>query len=192
MQYRSIKQVEAVTGSTPQELANNFNEAMRRLQGCSPKDEWHGDVVYIYYYANERVAECLAEEHQLAGDEHSCDECPFCTRALNASGQVDARRKWAVCGKTGEPVRISNAACDEYYSLVILNQNKGDSETMNMMNKDVRNLMFSLNVDQRTLAAHLGVTQARISQILCREMSEELRAKFKNAIKECAADAATF
>ena len=34
MQRHSIKQVEAVTGNTPQELANNYNEAMRRLQGA--------------------------------------------------------------------------------------------------------------------------------------------------------------
>ena len=117
MQRHSIKQVEAVTGSTPQELANNYNEAMRRLQGCHPTDEWHGDVVYIYYFCDETITECLTDEHDLLGDRHKCGECPFCTKELNRHGEVDVRFKWAVCGKTGEPTRVDSPACDIYYSM---------------------------------------------------------------------------
>ena len=183
MQRHSIKQVEAVTGSTPQELANNYNEAMRRLKGCHPTDEWHGDVVYIYYFADETVAECLTDEHELLGDTHTCNECPYCTKQLNRHGEVDVRYKWAVCGKTGEPVRIEEAACDTYYSMLYAREEGGRQEGMN---KDVKIKMIQFDVDQKMLAKKLGVTQPRVSQILNREMSEELHERVMTAIEECA------
>lgn len=183
MQRRSIKQVEAVTGCTPQELANNYNEAMRRLQGCHPTDEWHGDVVYIYYFCDETVAECLTDEHELIGDLHKCGECPHCTKQLNRHGEVDVRFKWAVCGKTGEPVRVDENACDIYYSMQKVREEEGRQEGMN---KDVKIKMIQFDVNQIALAKQLGVSQARISQILNREMSPELHEKVMTAIEECA------
>ena len=183
MQRHSIKQVEAVTGNTPQELANNYNEAMKRLQGCNPTDEWHGDVVYIYYFCDETVAECLVDEHDLMGDRHYCNECPHCTMQLNRHGEVDTRYKWAVCGKTGEPTRTDSPVCDTYYSMIRVREQEGRQEGMN---KDVKIKMIQFDVDQRMLAKHLGVTQPRISQILNREMSKETHDKIMAAIEECA------
>lgn len=183
MQTHSIKQVEAITGSTPQELASNYNEAMKRLQGLNPKDEWHGDVVYIYYFTEETVTECLADEFELMGETHTCGECPFCTKKLNRHGEVDVRFKWAVCGKTGESVTVKESACDIFYSILDTRIQEGRQEGMN---KDVKIKMIQFDVDQRMLAAQLGVSQPRISQILNREMSEELHDKVMNAIEECA------
>lgn len=183
MQRHSIKQVEAVTGNTPQELANNYNEAMRRLQGCHPTDVWHGDVVYIYYFADESIAECLTDEHELLGDLHTCGECPFCSKKLNRHGNVDTRYKWAVCGKTGEPVKVQAPACDVYYSMTRNREEGGKTEGMN---KDIKIKMIQFDVDQKMLAKQLGVSQPRISQILNREMNEELHDKIMEAIEECA------
>lgn len=183
MQRHSIKQVEAVTGSTPQELANNYNEAMRRLQGCHPKDEWHGDVVYIYYFCDEEIAECLVDEHDLLGDHHICKECPYCTMQLNRHGEVDVRYKWAVCGKNGEPTRVDSPVCDTYYSMARTREQEGRQEGMN---KDVKIKMIQFDVDQKMLAQKLGVTQPRVSQILNREMPPELYEKVMTAIEECA------
>lgn len=183
MQRHSIKQVEAVTGSTPQELANNYNEAMRRLQGCHPTDEWHGDVVYIYYFADETIAENLTDEHELMGDIHICNECPFCTKQLNRHGEVDTRYKWAVCGKTGEPIRVEETACDTYYSMLYTREEKGRQEGMN---KDVKIKMIQFDVDQKTLAKELGVSQPRVSQMLNKEMTPEQHDKVMAAIERCA------
>lgn len=183
MQRHSIKQVEAVTGNTPQELANNYNEAMRRLQGCSPTDEWHGDVVYIYYFCDETVTECLTDEHELMGDKHECGECPFCTKQLNRHGDVDVRFKWAVCGKSGEPVRVDESACDIYYSMLFTREGEGRQEGMN---KDVKIKMIQFDVDQKMLAAELGVTQPRVSQMLNREMTAEQHDRVMAAIERCA------
>lgn len=183
MQRHSIKQVEAVTGSTPQELANNYNEAMIRLQGCHPTDEWHGDVVYIYYFRDEDVTECIVDEHDLAGDRHFCGECPYCTKQLNRHGEVDVRYKWAVCGKTGESTRVDSPVCDIYYTLLRTREQEGRQEGMN---KDVKIKMIQFDVDQKMLANKLGVTQPRVSQILNREMSPELHERIMTAIEECA------
>lgn len=183
MQRHSIKQVEAVTGSTPQELANNYNEAMKRLQGCNPTDEWHGDVVYIYYFCDETITECLTDEHDLMGDHHYCGECPFCTKQLNRHGDVDVRFKWAVCGKTGEPVRVDESACDIYYSMSNVREQEGRTEGVN---KDIKIKMIQFDVDQRMLAAQLGVSQPRVSQMLNHEMSAETHDKVMAAIEKCA------
>lgn len=183
MQRHSIKQVEAVTGSTPQELANNYNEAMRRLQGCHPTDEWHGDVVYIYYFCDETITECLTDEHDLLGDRHKCGECPFCTKELNRHGEVDARFKWAVCGKTGEPTRVDSPACDIYYSMGQIREIEGRQEGVN---KDIKIKMIQFDVDQKMLAKKLGVSQPRISQLLNRELSKEVHDKIMAAIEDCA------
>ena len=188
MQKHSIKQVEAVTGSTPQELANNYNEAMKRLQGCHPTDEWHGDVVYIYYFTEETVTECLADEFELMGETRKCGECPFCTKRLNRHGEVDVRFKWAVCGKTGEPVTIKEPACDIFYSLMEVRDEGGRQEGMN---KDIKIKMIQFDVDQRMLAAQLGVSQPRVSQMLNREMSAETHDKVMAAIEQCALGSAT-
>lgn len=183
MQRRSIKQMEAVTGNTPQELANNYNEAMKRLSGCHPTDEWHENAVYIYYYCDETVAECLADEHELIGDAHKCGECPYCTKKLNRHGEVDVRFKWATCGKTGEPTKIEAPACDTYYSMLKTREKGGRQEGMN---KDIKIKMIQFDVSQKMLAEQLGVTQPRISQLLNGELSKEVHDKIMSAIEECA------
>lgn len=186
MQRHSIKQVEAITGSTPQELASNYNEAMRRLKGCNPKDEWHGDVVYIYYYCDESIPESLSDEYELLGDVHKCGECPYCTKKLNRYGEVDVRFKHAVCGKTGASVRIDETACDIFYSIIDTMQEQGRKRGSN---KDIRIKMIQFDVDQRMLAQYLGVSQPRISQILNREIPAELHERVMQAIEYCATGA---
>ena len=183
MQTRSIKQVEAITGNTPQELASNYNEAMKRLQGLNPKDEWHGDVVYIYYYTSEAVTECLADEHELEGDAHTCNECPFCVKKLNRFGVVDTRYKWAVCGKSGEPTSIQSNACDIYYTM---HHTRTDHRRGEIMNKEIKIKMIEFDVNQKMLADHLGITQPAVSQMLNRELSEEKKKELIFAIEECA------
>jgi hypothetical protein len=38
-------------------------------------------------------------------------------RDLNRFGNIDARKKWATCGKTGERTNIESRACEIYHGL---------------------------------------------------------------------------
>lgn len=56
-----------------------------------------------------------AEEHELKGEHHKCHECPHCVRDLNRFGDIDARKVWATCAKTGKRTRINLDVCDIFY-----------------------------------------------------------------------------
>lgn len=107
--------VEAITGATPQEAAANFNEAMDRLANLNPTYEREGSTFWIHYTIVHDEAETLAEAYELEGKTAHCIECPFVIRDLNRFGNVDARKKWAACGKTGQRTNIECRACDIYY-----------------------------------------------------------------------------
>jgi hypothetical protein len=107
--------VEAITGDTPQEAAALFNEAMDRLAELNPTFEREGCTFWIHYKVIHDEAETLAEMNELAGNTAHCEECPFVIRELNRFGNIDARRKWATCGKTGQRTNIECRACDIYY-----------------------------------------------------------------------------
>ena len=115
MKHISIPQVRPITGNTPQEAAMLFNEAIRELAPMHPQWTREGDTYYITYMVAWDEAETLAEEHELKGEKHKCEECPYCVRDLNRFGEVDRRKKWATCASTGERVLISESVCDIYY-----------------------------------------------------------------------------
>ena len=95
-----------------------FNEAMQELAPFNPKYERDGGVFWITYTVISSEAETLSEKYELAGDKSVCDDCPKCIRDRNRFGEIDARKKWATCGATGERVRIESRACDFYYDMV--------------------------------------------------------------------------
>lgn len=107
--------VEAITGDSPQEAAALFNEAMDRLAELHPTFEREGCTFWIHYKVIHEEAETLSEAYELAGKEAHCLECPFIIRDVNRFGNIDARKKWATCGKTGQRTNIECRACDIYY-----------------------------------------------------------------------------
>ena len=117
MRRQSVPQIRAICGNTPKETALLFNEAMQELAPFNPRYERDGGVFWITYTVITDEAETLAEKYELAGDRSKCVDCPKCTRDLNRFGEVDARKKWATCGSTGERIRIDEAACDTYYEM---------------------------------------------------------------------------
>lgn len=115
MKTITMHRIEAITGDTPQEAAALFNEAMDRLAELNPTFEREGCTFWIHYKVIHDEAETLAEMNELAGNTAHCEECPFVIRELNRFGNIDARRKWATCGKTGQRTNIESRACDIYY-----------------------------------------------------------------------------
>lgn len=110
-----IPQARAISGNTPQEAALLFNEAMRELAWLHPTYEKEGNTFWIFYTVEIKEAESIADEQELKGKSVTCKECPHCIRDLNRFGDIDARKVWATCAKTGERVRLRESACDIYY-----------------------------------------------------------------------------
>lgn len=128
MRSRSVIQVRAIQGHTPQETAMLFNQAMQELAALHPTYERDGGTFWITYTVVQDEAETLAERYQLMGDTSICADCPKIVRDLNRFGEIDARRKWALCASTGERVRVEARACDTYYRILELEKGESKSE----------------------------------------------------------------
>ena len=80
-------------------------------------DPTAGLLAFVTYREVIKVAENVAEEYQLVGDFHHCNECPFYVRPTK--GNV----KWTRCGK-GVLRSAESQCCDEFYELM----DKGELE----------------------------------------------------------------
>lgn len=118
MRTISVPQVRAISGNSPQETALLFNQAMQELAALHPTFERDGNTFWVTYTVVTNVPETLAEAHEMKGETSYCGECPHCLRDRNRFGEIDTRKKWAVCGDTGERIRIDENACDTYYELL--------------------------------------------------------------------------
>ena len=116
MRHTIIPQMRAISGTTPQEAALAFNEAMMELAPLHPSFVREGNTYYIQYSIEINEAETLAEEHQIKGEHHKCHECPHCIRDLNRFGDIDARKRWGTCAKTGKRTYINGDVCDTFYT----------------------------------------------------------------------------
>lgn len=117
MRRKSVMQVRAISGNTPEETAMLFNDAMNELAALNPRYERDGGLFWIYYTVESREPETLSEAYELKGEGKNCGDCPFCMRDLNRFGTEDKRKKWATCSQSGEKVFIGASACDAYYTL---------------------------------------------------------------------------
>lgn len=117
MKTKSIPQMRAIAGNTPQETAMLFNQTMVELADLNPTYERDGGVFWIYYTVVKNEPETVVEEHEMKGERAHCIDCPYLMRDLNRFGNVDGRKKWATCGKTGERTNIDSTVCEEYYAL---------------------------------------------------------------------------
>lgn len=118
MKHKSVMQVRAISGNTPEETAMLFNDAMNELAALNPRYERDGGLFWIYYTVESREPETLSEVYEMKGESKTCGDCPFCLRDLNRFGTEDKRKRWATCERTGEKVFINGSACDAYYGLI--------------------------------------------------------------------------
>ena len=116
MKTTKIIQSRFIHGSDGFETMAEFNQTMMELADLNPKWERDGNSFWIFYSVEKTEAETVVEEHELKGEYAHCGECPFIIRDLNRFGNIDARKKWATCGKTGERVNIESRVCEEYYT----------------------------------------------------------------------------
>lgn len=113
MRELSIPQIEFISGQTPAESAALFNEAMMRLAAYHPTFERAGSDFYIFYEITKREAESDREERPKKA-KATCGDCLYLSKDLNRFGEIDKRKKWATCSKTGIRTHITSKACGLY------------------------------------------------------------------------------
>ena len=115
MKSKKIVQTRFIDGSDGHDTAAEFNQVMMDLADLNPSFERDGKSFWIFYSVEINEPEDLIEAHEMNGERHKCHECPHCVRDLNRFGDIDARKVWATCAKTGKRTRINLNACDIYY-----------------------------------------------------------------------------
>lgn len=116
---KTIKVIQSkyIEGSDGYDTAAQFNEAMLELAALNPKYERNGNSFWIFYSVEKTECEDIVDEHEQAGEKAHCLDCPYLLRPENRYGNVDARKKWGTCGKTGERTHVESRACEIYHSL---------------------------------------------------------------------------
>lgn len=111
---RYVPQTRFIKGNDSWETAELFNETMVELAELNATYERDGDAYWVYY-----KIEVSAEERfeEAPTTNAHCEDCPYSMRELNRYGNIDARKKWGTCGKTGERIHIESKACEIYETL---------------------------------------------------------------------------
>ena len=112
---KCVTQVRYIGGSDPWETADLFNNTMLELAELNPTYERVGDAYWVFYKVTTDMSERLHEN--TSERTAQCVDCPYSVRDLNRHGNIDARRKWGTCAKTGERIHIESAACEIYENL---------------------------------------------------------------------------
>ena len=117
MKHTKVIQSRFIDGTDGHDACAEFNQVMMELAELNPKFERNGNSFWIFYSVEMTEPENIVEEHEMAGENAHCLDCPYMMRDLNRFGNIDARKKWGTCGKTGERTHIDSRACEIYHSL---------------------------------------------------------------------------
>ncbi len=117
MKHTKVIQSRFIDGTDGHDACAEFNQAMMELAELNPKFERNGNSFWIFYSVEMTEPENIIEEHEAAGENAHCLDCPYMMRDLNRFGNIDARKKWGTCGKTGERTNIDSRACEIYHNL---------------------------------------------------------------------------
>lgn len=117
MKTTKMIQSRFIQGADGFETSSEFNQVMAELANLNPKWEREGNSFWIFYSVEQTEDESIVDMHEAAGEKAHCIDCPYCDRDLNRFGNIDGRKKWATCAKTGERTNIDSRACEIYHSL---------------------------------------------------------------------------
>ena len=119
MKTKKVIQSRFIDGSNGgYDASAEFNEVMMELAELNPRFERvDGNSFWIFYSVEMTEPENIVEQHESEGENARCIDCPYVMRDVNRYGNIDARKKWATCGKTGERTNIESRACEIYHSL---------------------------------------------------------------------------
>lgn len=117
MKRLKVWQSRFIDGKDGHDSSAEFNDLMMELAELNPEFQREGDSFWIFYQVEKVECENLVEEREEAGEKAHCIDCPFIMRDINRFGNIDARKKWATCGKTGERTHIESRACELYHEL---------------------------------------------------------------------------
>ena len=112
MKRNYVAQTKYICGQDAWETAEQFNEAMRELACLNPTYEREGNAFWIFYKVELVEEEEIGAEPKCNDNHAKCIDCPYLMRDLNRFGNVDARKKWGTCGRTGERTHIEAQCCD--------------------------------------------------------------------------------
>lgn len=106
---------------------NSFTDSLD-LKGIEYEvqlDPTAGLLAFVKYKVRRQVPETIKDEYDLAGEKHTCIECPFYVRP------TDGRRKNTRCPHTNRLTSADMMCCEDFYTLL----DKGDIQLTNV-NKD--------------------------------------------------------
>lgn len=108
------KQTVIVQGNSAEDFQDRLNKALSHIAERGVKYELQfnmqlGFCAFVVYEEKIQVAETLADEYELAGEEYRCSECPMYV----LSG--DKRVKYTTCKHGVRRCTANDYACDWFY-----------------------------------------------------------------------------
>lgn len=118
MIYQSGKRIEIVAESTPEAFAKQLNSKMAVLDKSRTKYELQfnhqmGYCAYLVIDKTTKVPECLSEEFELAGETHTCVECPHWVHPTK--GNV----KYTRCPISSGIRGAKSPCCEAFYEMLL-------------------------------------------------------------------------
>lgn len=117
MVYQSGKRTRIIAAQSAEEFEKRLNQELERLDSSRTKYELQfnhtiGFCAYIVIEKNIQIPETIAEEFQVAGEEHVCLECPYWVHPTK--GNV----KYTRCSITPGIHGAKSPCCDKFYEML--------------------------------------------------------------------------
>lgn len=117
MLYQGGKRTKIIAATTPEEFEAKLNAELQKLDLGRRKYELQfnhslGYCAYIVIDQMTQIPETIAEEFELAGEHHTCLDCPFWVHPTK--GNV----KYTRCTITPGIHSAKSACCDKFYEML--------------------------------------------------------------------------
>ena len=128
MIYSSGKRIEVVAESTAEAFAKQLNSRLAALDKSRAKYELQfnhqmGFCAYLVIDKQLQIPETVADEFDLAGERHTCGECPFWQHP------TDGRVKYTRCEITPGIHSAKSPCCDRFYEMLVAGEIELEDET---------------------------------------------------------------